>query len=170
MLLRRLPRKFDQAPAKRETCRRLSWLLGAVATLATACGARGPLYVTPQADAGGGGTQNQGSGSGSDNNGSDAGGPTAVDATAVVGCSVCLAQRCGTELLACVLAPACGMTFQCAASMCFSGRVPDAQCVVACANGDPQSLKLLTSAFGCVASTCPECIGLLGSVAPAGGN
>jgi predicted small lipoprotein YifL len=155
MLARRLPRPS---------------LLVAAATLATACGARGPLYVTPRADAGGGGTQNQGSGSGSDNSGDAAGGLTSVDASALVGCSACLAQRCGTELLACVLAPACGMTFQCAARMCFSGPAPDAQCVVACANGDPQSLKLLTSAFGCVAGTCPECIGLLGSFAPAGGN
>jgi hypothetical protein len=146
----------------------------ATSMLAGACGSRGPLYVSAQGDAGGGqgapaGTPTPGS-SGSNDNGDAATGLAGVDATAVVACSVCLAQKCGTELLACVTAPACAMTFQCAARMCFSGPAPDGACVLMCANGDPQSVKMLTSAVECVAGACPECVGLLAGFARPSGS
>ena len=148
--------------------------LVAASMLAGACGSRGPLYVSAQGDAGGSqgaeaGTPNPGS-DGSNNNGDATTGLAGVDATAVIACSVCLAQKCGTELLACVTAPACGMTFQCAASMCLSGPAPDGPCVLRCANGDPQSVKMLTSAVGCVAGACPECVGLLAGFARPSGS
>lgn len=155
----------------------------AAAALVCACGARGPLDITvvvetpdtgadvavpldaasDAADAPPEATADVLEASPDTSMGPD-GGP-------LVNCGSCIANTCGTQVVACVTSSTCATALQCTATMCLTGGTPNIQCVLGCTNGDAMTQQQLLSVFGCVLGNCgSSCTSVLGGLGGGGGG
>jgi hypothetical protein len=156
------------------------------ATLACACGSRGPLDITVievapedastadvQVDA----TPEHAA------DGADASEATAdvleasvdtsmgMDAGALANCGNCIAMYCGTDLLTCVTSPGCGAALQCVTTTCLTGGTPNFGCITGCTMGNMTTQTQLLSVIGCLIGTCgSQCMGALGGLGGGGGG
>lgn len=157
--------------------------LFAVPLALVACGSRGPLDVVvaeQPADAGDDGTVVDAAPDGPGDGAADAADASdgAADAAprmdaGLLACGTCVAQSCGQPIFMCFTNPTCQQTLTCAVQKCFAGGMPDPQCVLGCANGNPQALVQLYAVFQCILSNCgAPCMGVLGGLGggPSGGG
>jgi predicted small lipoprotein YifL len=135
-----------------------------LASSSPACGARGPLDDTPR-DAG----HDAAPAASAEPPGLDAG-PEA-GAAGPLACGRCLARECGSSVVACVQAPACRTTVQCAVTTCLAGGSPDLSCVIGCASGSSDGAIAALSVFDCATRTCGgDCATVLGTALDALGG
>jgi hypothetical protein len=147
----------------------------ALAALAPACGARGPLddtivYVTDSGETPDAETDGQ-----TRDAPVDAAPDVVVDAghdATIIDCASCIFNSCSTEIAACITSPPCQQTVQCIATTCGGGTGGlDPSCLFKCASGSAQGGLQVLQIFQCITGTCgADCTALLAGLGGLGGG
>ncbi len=139
--------------------------------LAAGCGSRGPL---------------DGQGAADEDSGADADMPDGaplVDATppskdtgpeagtGLVDCGLCIANKCGGAILACVTKPDCQTILTCVTQTCLAGGGLNPICLLTCVQSAPAGAADAIQVVTCLTQTCgPTCIDVLSGLGGLGGG
>jgi len=146
----------------------------AASTAVAACGSRGPLDIeiveATQADAAADVAPPPVDASDAAPDVHDAAADAPHEAT-LADCGQCLAQQCGSVLVACLQSLPCRTTLQCVAQKCVAGGGnPSPTCLSDCAQ-DPKGIGGVLAIFQCVTLKCgSDCTSVLGILGGGGGG
>ncbi|MDB4993728.1 MAG: hypothetical protein JWM74_1160 [Myxococcaceae bacterium] len=139
--------------------------------VAAGCGSRGPLDLE---------------GAGQEDSGADADVPDVepiVDATptpkdtgpeagtGLVDCGLCIANKCGGAILACITKPDCQKILTCVTQTCLAGGGLNPICMLTCVQTAPAGAADAIQVVTCLTQTCgPTCIDVLSGLGGLGGG